>query len=248
MSQELVKEMSDAYRLTAWTGVGAIYGNAELVTATRRIIKKLLKGHVKQLQFINDKRLNTAQKLLSLTPAGKRVQLQQKLNSLAATLQIMGGKPSQIALPLAYWRSESDPDPETLLNPAQDECGLIWFAPLIPMKPAAVRTFVKIVENIGKQYSIEPLITLTSLSPYCFDSTIPILFDRNDPKAVAKAHTCYEALFKAAREQGFVPYRLGVHAMKLLTDSDSVALQVNSTLKQALDPDNILAPGRYSKF
>ena len=39
-------------------------------------------------------------------------------------------------------------------------------------------------------HAIEPLITLTSLSHRCFDSSVPLLCRRSDPDETASAQAC----------------------------------------------------------
>ena len=91
-----------------------------------------------------------------------------------------------------------------------------------------------------------PLITLTSLSERCFDSSVPILYDRQDPAQARRADACYRALFDAGRRQGFLPYRMGVNAMDLMTESDAPFWRLVSRIKASIDPEDIIAPGRYS--
>jgi 4-cresol dehydrogenase (hydroxylating) len=159
-------------------------------------------------------------------------------------MQLFAGEPSEIALPLAYWRSGIMPADGTPMNPDKDGCGLIWYSPLLPMKPDLTRQYVEMVKTICIKHRIEPLITLTSISDRCWDSTIPILFDRQNPEEVARAQACYHELLETGRKYGFVPYRLGIQSMDLPAKENAVP-DVLRCLKQAVDPNNIIAPGRY---
>src|SRR5699024_237358 len=131
-------------------------------------------------------------------------------------------------------------------NPARDGCGLIWYAPLVPMKADTVRQFVTMVRQVCTEHGIDPLITLTSLSPRCFDSTVPLLFRRDDEAETARALACYDALFQAGQARGFLPYRLGAHSMSMATAMQTPFWRLVRELKQAADPGNIIAPGRYA--
>ena len=136
----------------------------------------------------------------------------KRARALDASMQLIAGSPSEIALPLAYWRSAVSPQPGVEMDPARDGCGLIWYSPLVPMNPDRVRRYVAMIEDICVAHGIEPLITLTSLSNRCFDSSVPLLFDRNDTSQAARAQSCYRALFEAGRSEGFLPYRMAIHA------------------------------------
>jgi hypothetical protein len=133
------------------------------------------------------------------------------------------------------------------MDPDRDGCGLIWYPPLVPMKPERVRRFVEIVGETCAAYGIEPLMTLTSLSDRCFDSSVPLLFDRSDADEAARAQSCYRALLDAGRREGFLPYRMNAHAMDWLTGEDIPYWDTVATLKSAIDPGGIIAPGRYAR-
>ena len=78
------------------------------------------------------------------------------------------------------------------------------------------------------------------------NSSVPLLFDRSSPAAVARAQRCYTELLERGRRRGFVPYRVHVDAMDWLTSHPSVHWQVIARLKKALDPHGIFSPGRYA--
>ena len=55
---------------------------------------------------------------------------------------------------------------------------------------------------------------------------------------------CYRELLDRMTAAGFYSYRLGIQARQLLDPSTSYG-RLLTTLKNALDPNHILAPGRY---
>ena len=131
------------------------------------------------------------------------------------------------------------------MDPARDGCGLIWYPPLIAMRPERVRVYVDMVERICTAHRVEPLITLTSLSDRCFDSSVPLLFRREDPSGTARAQSCYRALLDAGRAEGFLPYRMAIDAMDWVIRPETPFWQLVSGIKSVFDPDGIIAPGRY---
>jgi hypothetical protein len=164
-------------------------------------------------------------------------------------LNILEGVPSQVALPLAYLKNSHPPQKPDDLSPDRDRCGMIWFSPLLPIDPAITRDFSQEATRICLATGIDPLITLTAISERCFDSTIPIIFDASSERERDKARFCYDSLIELSREFGVFPYRMDIEAMRKYFDAaDSTSFQMIQKIKQALDPHNILAPGRYSKF
>jgi hypothetical protein len=240
----VLKQMMRRNQVEEWTGVGAIYGNKKVVAATRREIRRILRPVASRLVFFTPGEVKFLHRLANSLPIIKNLHLVNVLGTLHKTMQLFAGEPSEIALPLAYWRSGKMPTDGSPMNPDTDGCGLIWYSPLVPMKPDLTRQYVEMVTTICIKHRIEPLITLTSISDRCWDSTIPILFDRQNETEVARAHACYEELLETGRKYGFVPYRLGIQSMDLPLRADAVP-SILKTIKRAIDPNNILSPGRY---
>lgn len=241
---EELKRMASHRQIMVWTGVGALYGNAAVVQAAKKEIKKIMKPVAKRLLFFTPQKAFRLSQLTSGIPGLKKSVIGKTVTTLNQTLQLFAGRPSEVALPLAYWLSGKKPMDEAPMNPDKDGCGLIWYSPLVPMSPEKVKTFSAMVEAICRKHKIEPLITFTSLSDRCFDSTIPILFDRNDQDAVKRAHACHDELFDKGRELGFVPYRLGIQAMYKLDQYQAIPPMLK-IIKQTIDSNNIIAPDRY---
>jgi 4-cresol dehydrogenase (hydroxylating) len=242
---KVISEMARRNMLASWMGTGAIYGSKPLANATRSIIKKQLGPLSRRIMFLSPQGIRRLKGTAHLIPGSLGQRLVRLTSTLDSTIRLIAGSPSEIALPLAYWRSGRIPDKEGMMNPAKDGCGLIWYAPLVPMKPERVRVFVEMVKKVCLEHRINPLITLTSLSDRCFDSTIPLLFDRANKQEAEKAQDCYEALFEAGKKEGFLPYRVGVQSMHLITDHECAYWNLVSKLKSAIDPENIIAPSRY---
>lgn len=241
----VVDRLAREHGVQAWNGVGALYTRKDMARPARRALRRLLGPVCDRLVFVDAPRLRLARRVARWLPRGPATRIHSMSDALQSSLDIMNGRPSEVALPLAYWRSGVRPAPGEPMNPARDGCGLIWYAPLVPMRGEAVRRHMRNVERICPEYGINPLVTLTTANARCFDSTVPLLFDRSDPEAVQRANACYDALLAAGRADGFLPYRLNVDAMGLLTDEESVYASVATRLKESLDPDHVIAPGRY---
>ena len=246
LSDELVAALAKPLQIQRWTGVGALYGNKLVIAAAKKVVKQTLRGRVGRLIFFTAARAERAQKIVALLP-DRFAHVRRRLATIRTTLDIMAGVPSEVSLPLAYWRSGKTP-PVTGLDPGRDGCGVIWYTPLVALNPDNVREYTSFVTEVCNRYGIETLITLTSLSAQCFDSSVPLLFDLRSPQAVANANACYRELFERGCAKGFVPYRVGSEFMSLLTGNGGSSWDLIRRLKSAVDPDNIMAPGRYTHF
>ncbi|MGO1460934.1 MAG: FAD-binding oxidoreductase [Marinobacter sp.] len=241
---EEIKRLANSHSVPAWSGVGAIYASKEVAQAAKRTLRRLLGPVTDRLVFINRRRVDWAQNVARMLPGKLGTRVKGMADTLSGALEIMHGTPNDVALALAYWRSGTLPEAGQAKNPARDGCGLIWFAPLVPIRGKDVRRYIDMIERICPQYGINPLITLTTVNDRCFDSTVPLLFDRNSASATTRANECYRALFAAGQKEGFLPYRLNIDAMDIL-DTDNAFSKLTTQLKAAVDPNFILAPGRY---
>lgn len=95
---------------------------------------------------------------------------------------------------------------------------------------------------IGQQYRV-----LNPRTELYFQHAEPAAFlAERDGQLVGRvlAHIDHELTAKLI-EAGFPPYRAGVSSMDLLDPGRATYWEVVSTLKEALDPRGIIAPGRY---
>ncbi|MDD2711645.1 MAG: FAD-binding oxidoreductase [Simplicispira sp.] len=241
---EIVSALGKRYQVFPWTGFATLYGTERMVAAAQKEMRAALGSVASRMLFITPQRARRLAAWARWLPGAKGRALHSLTETLARSLELVAGRPNETALPLAYWRSGKLP-PQGALDPGADGCGLTWYAPLVPMRPADVRGFVRMVHEITPRYGIEPLITFTSLNDRLFDSTVPLLFDRNDPVAVAAAGACFAELLHSGKAQGWFPYRVGIQAMPQLMGMQDKARTFHERLRHALDPHDILAPGRY---
>jgi 4-cresol dehydrogenase (hydroxylating) len=243
MSQPLVERLAGAMGIGAWVVAGGLFGNERFVRAARREVRSALGPIPGRLRFASPARLHRLHAAVAPLPGAWMARRRQMVERMAAGLDLVNGHPNETALRLAYWRSGTDA-PSRPLDPAGDGRGLLWFSPIVPMRADDVRRFVDLVTRVCDEHRMEPLVTLTSLSDRCFGGTVPLCFDREVADERARAEACHEKLVQRGREQGFVPYRAASGRMSDVV-ADTPYWRLVRSLKQAVDPANILAPGRY---
>jgi 4-cresol dehydrogenase (hydroxylating) len=72
-----------------------------------------------------------------------------------------------------------------------------------------------------------------------------ITYDREVAGEDEKALRCHDEMLEALIWRGYIPYRLGIRSVGLLPEPEDDYGELLRTLKKILDPNNILAPGRY---
>ena len=240
----IIEELGRQYQILPWTGIVTLYGTEGMVSTAQKEIRKILSGVASRLIFLSLERAKTLASIAKWLPGQMGKRLASTTSTLAQSLELINGKPNETALPLAYWRN-STPPTGPWRNPARDGCGLIWYAPLVPMRPVQVRGYANMVKRITLKHRMEPLITFTTISDKLFDSTVPLLFDRTDPKAASSAAACYKDLINTGKKLGYFPYRVGISAMEGLSEDQVLSKSFHTRLRKSIDPDNILSPGRY---
>ncbi len=182
MSEQQIQDIASENQLPHWLVVGSIYGDKEVVKATKKVFKRKAKA-IGSILFSDSKRIKAAAYIFKRLPKTAFVRkITTQLASLQQSIDIMQGIPNQVALPLPYWRNPRiRPNKNKELSPSKDHCGLLWYAPLIKMTASSLNDFVRFVRETTPKYGIEPLITFTNLKHDCVDSTVPIVFDLHQP-------------------------------------------------------------------
>lgn len=246
MPPALVEALGRQYQIAPWTGFATLYGRRRVVAAAQKEIQQALKGVATRVLFpsLQMARWRWFFALSTHLPGRFGERLNKTATTLKSSLELVQGRPNETALPLAYWRS-GVPQPTKLRDPARDGCGLLWYAPLVPMRAEDVRRFVRFATAELTQHGLEPLITFTSQGDRLFDSTIPLLFDLKNPAAETAAKKCLAHLTHHGRELGFYPYRLHVDAMKDHALRHPLSGDMVRRLRHALDPSGLMSPNRY---
>ncbi|WP_309894438.1 FAD-binding oxidoreductase [Archangium sp.] len=150
--------------------------------------------------------------------------------------------PSARNLRMMYWRKRSPPPAEP--DPDRDGCGFLWLSCAVPMTGEHVERALAIAEPLPSKFGFEPNLCLLGVSARCAYLVVALVYDRQVEGEDERALACYHALHEAMNAGGYYPSRLGIQAPLLAAAEDDSA-RVLGTLKAALDPHGILAPGRY---
>jgi 4-cresol dehydrogenase (hydroxylating) len=222
-------------RIGAWNSIGAIYGFSDEVQGKMRRLKKALKG-VAQVRVFDDRKIERTEWLLNLKVCqnlkGLRI-ARKSFATLKALHGILRGEPSSIPSENIFWRVQE-----------KENLGLAWFSPVIPATAEDASRLLEISRAIFAKHSFEMPVTLTLINEKKMTAVYNISFDKSNPEEVTRARRAYHELSSTLLSFGYSPYRLGIlsDASAALGETKKDFLQC---LKRALDPQNILAPGRY---
>jgi hypothetical protein len=228
-----------------WTVTGGLFGDPKMVTAAKKIIQQKMKGRVHTLFFVDAAFFQKYKKLVVQLPLPKR--LRQFLEIAGSAIDLFQGKPSVVALPIAYLGSGVFPVVRNDADPGKDGAGIIWFAPLIPMEGVLLKAYIELVEHTLKKYKLPQMVTFTTINDRCFDAPISLVFNKDDEESVKNAKACYGELWDESKKLGILPYRIPIDEQHRVTESGTSFWNVVEKIKDSLDPNNIISPKRYSK-
>ncbi|HEV8416791.1 MAG TPA: FAD-binding oxidoreductase [Bryobacteraceae bacterium] len=239
---ELMAQLRSRLKFGAWSGSGGLYGTRGQVAEARRAIRKALKGKVDRLQFLDDRKLAFASRFAKLYQLLTGWDLSKVIELARPIYGLMKGVPTEQPLASTYWRKKSVPP--TSMDPDRDGCGLLWLAPVAPTEGHHVELIAKIANDILLEYGFEPSISMTLITERAVACVISICYDRREAGQDDQAMACYHHLRQAMTDRGYYSYRLGIQAMSEMSGPDGYADLVRA-IKNAVDPNGVLAPGRY---
>ncbi|WP_300458582.1 FAD-binding oxidoreductase [Desulfobacula sp.] len=248
LDDSISRQIAKQRDICEWNGVVALYGTREEVLASKKVIKRVLRGKTKRINFVSEQLLNLVEKYQWIMgPIGRMIgmDIKELIKVLRPSLDLMKGKPGEVSLPTPYWRSKKEM-PEANINPARDNCGIIWLAPVVPLTKEDAEDYISIITPILNEYGFEVCITFTAVTARAFDCTLPILYDKADEQETNRAIECHKKALKACMKNGYIPYRFGVQSMDDIVDADDVFWKVAGKIKESLDPNGIFSPKRYS--
>ena len=228
---------------TPWTGVVGLAGSRAQARAALSEIRARLKGLAEVRTF--------SAGLLSLgakfTDRFRALPLARRYAAaLAAILPLQElalGKPTDIAfqnLLSMYGQPE--------LSASEFEasrCGVLFVSPALPMDGRFIARFVAELRQIAERFGHQLYITINIETANSIVGIINLLFDKTQPEQMARAHACAEAMFTHVRDNGLEVYRARIDQMPAVVGRNPAHWALLKRLKDAWDPDGVIAPGRY---
>jgi 4-cresol dehydrogenase (hydroxylating) flavoprotein subunit len=246
LDPRLALQLAKDRKVGAWNGVCGIYGTKGEAREAKKVVRKVLRGKVSRINFVSSALLGFMERYPGPLSLVTGMNVRELVKVIKPSFGILSGKPSEVSLASPYWRSRKKP-PVSNINPVADNCGLYWFAPVVPMVKENAREFINIVQTTLTKHGFEPCIMLSTVTNRCFDCNLPILYDKEDPEQTRKAGECYEDVFEACMQAGYIPYRVGIQSMERLISEEDPFWKTVRNIKSALDPQGILSPGRYCR-
>ncbi|MDF7823333.1 FAD-binding oxidoreductase [Pontiellaceae bacterium B12227] len=227
-----------------WSAGIGIIGSKKVVQMTKKEIRKAVGGFAK-VTFLDEwliRMLKFVASSFSWIPG-----IYEKGILLRSILPVAGfaqGQTTDASLKTVYWPA-GDLENLLTLDPDQTNSGTLFCLPLIPASGVDVRNVVRETVRVFSEYGFAVAITVNVMNSKCLEGVVSLAFDRRDEDQVKKAHACIQKMEGRYMEMGYPPYRVGINSMHHIVAEDEYWHTVKD-LKRALDPNNIVAPGRYN--
>ena len=232
----------------AWTVSGALYGSQAQVALARAALRRALRGTRARATFVSERSLRAgalAARLLGATNIGRRLAARVALGE--SLFAMNRGVPDGRFLAGAYWRRREGLPAgfPAQADPARDGCGLLWVSPVLPLRGADMLAVHDLARSSFDKHGFDLFATFSMINERALGGVLTIAYDQADAAETARARACHDEVFGAMFDAGYIPYRVGNHAMGRLDPQGDNYWRTVGAIKAALDPAGILAPGRY---
>jgi 4-cresol dehydrogenase (hydroxylating) len=228
-----------------WSAAIGILGTRAQLRLAKREIRRAMRGFAKTM-FLNDsliRKAKAAGSALSFIPAVHR-----QLMMLKAVEPVYGytrGEATDKSIKSVFWPA-GDYEHLNELNPDHSHSGTLYCLPIIPADGDTVLDVTRDTCATFERYGFKAAITVNLMDTKAMEGVVSLAFDRREAAQAEEAHACIQEMEARYLEQGYPPYRVGINSMHRIIHEGDAFWKTVCRLKDVLDPNHIIAPGRYN--
>nr|WP_274637180.1 FAD-binding oxidoreductase [Microbacterium bovistercoris] len=217
MSEEIIDKIAKELGLGRWMMRFALYGDEAVVDHNFAKLKKRFEA-IPSVSVFGAK--HSAAEWETLPNPHERVQI---------------GVPSQDLYKMAGWSGG-------------EEGGHVDFSPVIPLTAKHAREAQQLFQRLCHEAGLDYLGGMLPINARSTTFINVIPFDTKNPDQVERAYDHAKRMVAIAGKMGYGEYRAHLSFMDLAADqfgfNDHAQRRFNETLKDTLDPNGIIAPGK----
>ncbi|MEZ4864204.1 MAG: FAD-binding oxidoreductase [Caldilineaceae bacterium] len=117
----------------------------------------------------------------------------------------------------------------------------------IPFAGEQIVEIISQVRTISRMVDIDSYFNFVAIGDTAMEGFFRVFFDRSDEGQIAKAHRWNEQVYQKLETIGIYPYRVNIeHMHHFVERRQDTFWQLVRDIKGTLDPNDIIAPGRYA--
>ncbi len=260
LSDDRRRALQREHNVSPWTFAAGIYGTRAQVAAHIKLIKKELRP-LGRLQFIDDLQISLVKRMIDWVNRQPQRSFPARLGQVVARLltgkpfelirflphvhAIEKGYPSDFFVKHAYYKSRKPKPSDSDIDPARDECGLIWLGPMVPLTGAATQEVIDLVRPLYLKYGFDFTVALMVANPRTLIALFSVFYDKSSSDETSRAKNLYLEMGAATQTAGYQQYRTSTLYMPHILEVAPEFKRLCGLIKGALDPVGVIAPGRY---
>lgn len=230
-----------------WTFGCGLYGSSAEVRFQKYEIKKILRRYGR-IQFLGAAIEDNwyGRLLRKFAPVVNRIigKSDAFIDALVPGINLFRGIPTDYFVRQVYFKSHQQ-KPAGNIDPARDQCGLLWIGPIVPFTSEQVTYALKLAKGIFARHEFDFFVEVIVESPRAVILLMGIFYERNDSRDIERASAWYKEIRNQFLQNGYPPYRVTTMSMPDSLKGNPVANDFLESIKSAVDPKNLIAPGRY---
>lgn len=230
-----------------WTFGCGLYGSPAEVRDQRRALRSTLRRYG-MIQFVGVAAEESwrGRIVRRMAPMVNRLMGKSRsfVDALIPAINLFKGIPTDHFARQVYFKSYRE-KPKDDIDPARDQCGFLWIGPVVPFTSHHVMEGLKLAKDIFERHQFDMFVELIVESPRAIIMLLGVFYERNDPADAARATAWYSETRMCFVERGYPPYRTTTMSMPHSTDQNPTYRDFLAAIKNAADPGNLIAPGRY---
>lgn len=251
VSRAEVEKRLGLLSLSGWTCMGAIAGEAGVVSAARRIVQSAMREQGLKASFYSESMLRIKTDAALFLPTQGLRERFIPLRMLRLFLDRVLGRNERfnswfpawkyLSKNAGLWGRRVGSNIDVDLEPST---GFLYFTAVLPFADS-LPDLLRKMEDACLERELEPVLLVALGSAAHLTCALQIIFQKDDAEAASNACTCYEELFRIVVQGGGVVHRLPHQFQKLLAKESGLFWPLAETIKGAVDPKGLLSPGRY---
>ncbi len=247
LSDEAAAAWRQQHGVARWTFGCGLYGSSEEVRYQKRMIRKVL-GQYGMVQFIGAAVRDDwyGRLIRTVAPVVNRLlgKSPEFTDVMVPAIDLFRGIPTDEFVRQAYFKSHQK-KPDKDVDPARDGCGLVWIGPVVPFTSDHVMKALSLTKQIFDKHEFDFFAEVIVESARSVILLVGVFYDKQDAADAERALAWYHEAREAYVDHGYPPYRATSMSMATALDANLQAKAFVASLKQAVDPQNLIAPGRY---